>query len=462
MDVPEVDPDHAAELLRAAIASPDGHDARHGFRTLPKMVHCGALLFDYARQSGEPAWFCNVEVSNAAQVYRYGGLVEIGMLWSRVFAVVERFLPVNAYAGRTDIGFAIHAFGTDTVAAMPAVLSQVLAELGRLPVRELEGHRVARVALICHAGYVEYPTDTGPLTGFDEAARLAGVAAVANLHSTGRSTQSQYTDELMASFLHSIEVEQRLGESIRTASFELVFQPLYELRSGRIVAVESLARWPGLDDVAGSTADYVELIEQHLDVEAFTRASFAKLVESFRRLRPLLDPDIRMTFNLSQAALRGMAEQCVSMIADGLATTDGLVDHLEVEVTESAYAIGPDGSAALGWLAAIKALGVQLAVDDFGSGYGAFSLLLSELPDSIKIDRELTTQLCLPGPRRDTLRAAVRAIAESGITVVCEGIETEAQQATVVGLGVQIGQGYLFNRPVPEATLRSMLMAGDV
>jgi EAL domain-containing protein (putative c-di-GMP-specific phosphodiesterase class I) len=130
-------------------------------------------------------------------------------------------------------------------------------------------------------------------------------------------------------------------------------------------------------------------------------------------------------------------------------------EQLEIELTESML-LDP-GEETLLALSAIRDLGVGIALDDYGTGFASLAMLKRVPLTVMKLDRSLVRDV--PHDRED--KAIVRAVAETGralgLTVVAEGIETEAQRDFLAGIGCDQGQGYLFSKPVPAAQLRARL-----
>ena len=130
-------------------------------------------------------------------------------------------------------------------------------------------------------------------------------------------------------------------------------------------------------------------------------------------------------------------------------------DRLELELTESMLV---DSSAdTLLALSAVRDLGVGLALDDFGTGFASLSMLKRLPLTTMKLDRSLVREL--PSNREDAaiVRAVIGTGHAMGLTVVAEGIETEAQRAYRSGIGCDEGQGYLFSHPLPAEQLRRTL-----
>ena len=149
-----------------------------------------------------------------------------------------------------------------------------------------------------------------------------------------------------------------------------------------------------------------------------------------------------------------------SIVGDVAAALDGSglpPSRLWLELTETA--LFEEADAPLPVLHELKALGVQLVLDDFGTGYSSLAYLQRFPLDALKIDRAFVAEMT-QDPRAAALVEAITTMARSlGLTVVPEGIETEAQREALIALGCRYGQGYLFGRPQPPSAYRASAAA---
>ena len=168
-------------------------------------------------------------------------------------------------------------------------------------------------------------------------------------------------------------------------------------------------------------------------------------------------PALRTAVNLSARDFRG--ERVVGLVTGALAGSGLEPSLLEVELTETA--IVEDGPSTARQLEALRELGVAIALDDFGTGYSSLSHL-RQLPISrVKIDRSFVTQVA-DDPRSATIvRAMVGLIHGLGLEVIAEGIETADDLAFLRDHGCDLGQGYLFSRPVPAAEFARLVERGS-
>ncbi|MCM2270422.1 MAG: bifunctional diguanylate cyclase/phosphodiesterase [Thermoanaerobaculia bacterium] len=233
--------------------------------------------------------------------------------------------------------------------------------------------------------------------------------------------------------------ENDLRQALERGELELHFQPVCALGSGRPVGAEALLRWrraPGLFVAPGEFLDLAEetgLIEPIGALVADRTCAFAA---AWTRLaaRP---PSVG--FNVSARQIVGA--QFAAMVRAAMDRHGCSPEVIVVEITESTAASNRDEF--LANLDALRALGVRIAIDDFGAGYSSLQRL-QELPvEILKVDRGLVAALGrgVPSP---VMRATVELARSLGLTLVAEGVETAEQRAELRELGCALGQGFLF------------------
>jgi diguanylate cyclase (GGDEF)-like protein len=244
-------------------------------------------------------------------------------------------------------------------------------------------------------------------------------------------------------------LELDLREAIALDQFELHYQPLVDLHSGRVTTCEALMRWshpmrgnipPSVFiPVAEETGLIIALGEWALNRACADASSWPR--------------EVKVAVNLSPVQFRdaGLGLQVVAALAKS-----GLSAHrLELEVTERLLL--EDNDSTLDAMEQLHGLGVSLSLDDFGTGYSSLNYLRKFPFHKIKIDRSFIADL---GDGRDA-RAIIGAVASLGAgldkIVVAEGIETEEQMNLVRSQGCHEGQGYLFGKPMPAADIRTRL-----
>lgn len=223
----------------------------------------------------------------------------------------------------------------------------------------------------------------------------------------------------------------------------LAFQPVLHLASDRVVGFEALVRWrhptrgvlgPDAFVPAAEAGDLIHDLGLWVATEACRRAARWRAGDGS-------SPNVAVNVAGPELASPGYAARLLAVLRrTGLAA-----DHLVLEVTETT--MDADAVGVVATLSELRAHGVKIALDDFGTGYSSLNRL-DRLPlDILKIDRSFIEPLDRPGADTTVLQAVVALAAALGVDVVAEGIETDAQDAVVRGLGCAFGQGYLYGRP---------------
>jgi EAL domain-containing protein (putative c-di-GMP-specific phosphodiesterase class I)/CheY-like chemotaxis protein len=224
---------------------------------------------------------------------------------------------------------------------------------------------------------------------------------------------------------------QALHHALRGSGVMMVFQPIIELQSSRTVGMEALARF-ALQPRQGPAAWFDEARGAGLllDLELVT-ARMA--VSQIHRLPP--DAFLALNVSPSTAASPGFIRVVDSSPSD----------RLVIEVTEHARVV--DYEALKEALQAIRRLGARLAIDDAGAGFSSLQHVVRLQPDFIKLDIELTRGIDADPVRRALATAMISFAAETGATIIAEGIETPAECETLRSLGAACGQGYHLGPP---------------
>lgn len=247
----------------------------------------------------------------------------------------------------------------------------------------------------------------------------------------------------------ALERDVCLAKDLKQLS--LVYQPILSVEAGRPVGFEALLRWHHPLRGSVPTDNFIAAAESSGAIERI--GSFA-LKEACREAATWQNP-LRISVNVSpaQIVLGDFAELVESVLADS-----GLKpQRLEIEVTESLFI--RDSDSALRTLNRLRDLGVSIAIDDFGTGFSSLSTLRSFPFDRIKIDRRFVSGMTT-APEDGAIVKAVLALGHAmNLSVVAEGVETEAQRSLLELLGCNYLQGFLFGRPLPIRHYADMLSA---
>jgi diguanylate cyclase (GGDEF)-like protein/PAS domain S-box-containing protein len=256
----------------------------------------------------------------------------------------------------------------------------------------------------------------------------------------GRNCFRVYDEELKLEADSRNALENDLRQAVWHDEFELNYQPIIENKTGRIRAVEALVRWRHPIKGLIQPGDFIPLAEETGLIVQLGEWVLAKACHDAMRM----PEEIKVAVNLSpvQFAKSNVVDAVICALVDSQLAPE----RLEIEITENVLLNETDQNLAA--LHQLKNLGISISLDDFGVGYSSLSYLTSFPFDKVKVDRSFIEKL-----DRTEAKAVVSSIVQLSQTlklVSCaEGIETEKQLRDVTSLGIELGQGYVFGRPVP-------------
>ncbi|MDD3609080.1 MAG: EAL domain-containing protein [Halothiobacillaceae bacterium] len=256
-----------------------------------------------------------------------------------------------------------------------------------------------------------------------------------------------YDPAMSASSEERLALESALHHAIRQKEFELHYQPQIDLGSGKLIGAEALVRWnhPQLGMV--SPARFVPLLEETGLIVPVGEWILRTACEEAQRWHTAGHRDLRVAVNLS--AIQFQQAELVTVVARVLEETGLPPSALELEITENIAMHNEEFVIAT--LAQIGALGVHIAIDDFGSGYSSLSYLKRLPVHKLKIDQSFVRELEEAG-RDAAIVLAIVALGRSlEMRVIAEGVETAEQAKFLQQNGCEEGQGYYFDRPLPAA-----------
>ena len=250
-----------------------------------------------------------------------------------------------------------------------------------------------------------------------------------------------------------LTLEAHLHRAIERKELNVVYQPQIDLATGAIVAVEALARWTDPELGTVGPDQFIPLAEDSGLIVALDTWVMQAACEQAQAWSQSGLPPVRMAVNVSGRHFH--QARLADTVADVLAQTGLAPDRLELEVTES-VAVEEEHDNRL-VLEELRALGVGVAIDDFGTGYSVLSRLRYFPLDRLKIDRAFVAEV--PGKAADgAIVVAMIAMAHAlGLQVVAEGVESAAQRDFLTQNGCDLGQGYLFARPLPPEKVAPLL-----
>jgi len=267
---------------------------------------------------------------------------------------------------------------------------------------------------------------------------------------SGRDRVSVYEPAMHASALRRLDAAARLRHALAHDRLTLAYQPIVDLRTGDIYAMEALLRFDHEDFADWTVTEVIEAAEESgliVPVGGWVLdAAIGTLGEGRRK-----GIDVRMNVNVSARQLEAGGDLALQ-VENALICYEVPPTSLTIEITE--HQLVRDLEHSTSELARIRRLGVRVALDDFGTGYSSLSYLPRLPLDSLKIDRDLTSRT---GSSRDTVPAVLRLGRDLGLAVVAEGIERPEQLSLLRAAGCTLGQGHLLSMPLGERAALELL-----
>lgn len=255
---------------------------------------------------------------------------------------------------------------------------------------------------------------------------------------------SFYSQDISDTQKNISQLESYLLQAVRNDDLLLYFQPKVSPETHRWVGAEALLRWrhPILGDISNETL--IHLAEQNgliFEVGSFVlRSAIQKAAQWSAKV-----DNFRVSVNVSAVQLQ--SPQFVNQIEDLLTAYELPARYLELEITESGLIA--DEVVARNTLQSLNKLGVTLSLDDFGTGYASFNYLKKFPFDAIKIDKSFVHQLDESEQDKEIMRSIISIAQKLSLQVTVEGIENEQHEAFIITEGCDIGQGYLYGKPMP-------------
>ena len=242
------------------------------------------------------------------------------------------------------------------------------------------------------------------------------------------------------------ELESDLRHAIERDELRLYYQPLIDLRSGRVAGFEALARWQHPERGLVQPTEFIPLAEETGLIVPIGRWALHAACRQLADWRDRLGrDDLVMAVNMSGGQL--LRDDVVEAVTQALDAAGLPGNRLKIELTESVIIDNPKRAGAI--LERLKALDVSIAMDDFGTGYSSLAYLQKLPIDVLKIDRSFVSNMFETEDSYKIVTAILGLAASLGMETIAEGIETVAQADRLTDLACQTGQGFLYARPLP-------------
>ena len=390
-----------------------------------------------------PTWVVVVALDGVGACREALGYSAGAELLRRAVEDLGRALPAGARIGRVEGDELVVIAAPPTGAAQEAAWADELARrLGR--VVSLGRYRIGDIELSLRPSIGLAPAPEGGGRLPDLLRRAAHAARRAASLGIPTSTWSGERDAMTA---EDLALLADLRRAVRQGALRLAYQPQFATGTEAPVSVEALLRWdrPGFGPVPPDR--FIGLAERTGLVSDITRWVLGEALDAQARWR---DGGVVLPVSVNVSGKDLADTELTDRVLDALADRGLPTSCLTVEITESAVT---DADQAIAVLGPLRARGVHVSIDDFGTGFTSLSAL-PDLPlDELKIDQKFVRS-CLDSPADDAIVATICDLAHRlGLVVVAEGVEDGAIAARMAGHGIDLLQGFHLARPLDEAAL---------
>ncbi|MEX1213537.1 EAL domain-containing protein [Saccharospirillum sp.] len=302
-----------------------------------------------------------------------------------------------------------------------------------------------RISITATLGVATSPTDDTEYEGLVKKAEIA----LRKAKEIDRGSYQFYSDQMNLENDRRQDILRLLPYALQNNEFHLVLQPRVDRVDQHWCSLEVLLRWNSHELGAVSPAEFIPIAEDsHLIVEIGNWV-IRRALEEFSQYLDQLDERVVLSINLSPKQLE---ERNLSLfIASEIHQADVPAHRVEFEITE--HSLTEESETTLTAMAELSSMGIRFAMDDFGTGYSNLGMLQALPLHVLKIDQRFIQSL-EDGPRHQALVEAIIDLGHTlNLTVVAEGVETEAQVTLLSTLGCDELQGYYYYRPQPFADL---------
>ncbi len=302
-------------------------------------------------------------------------------------------------------------------------------------------------------------------TGDESPEDLLRDAATARNHAKalGGERIQVFDSEMRTAVVKRLQIETDLRHAVERREFENWYQPIVDLASGRIRGFESLIRWQHPSQGLVPPDEFIPVAEE---TGLIVPIGFRVLEEACSELAvwqqlPAPDKPLSVSVNLSRQQLQpGIVEdvqKAIERAGSYCAYFDQQFDPscLKLEVTESLVMSNPEETKKI--LEEFRSMGIRVVIDDFGTGHSSLTLLHGFPLDELKIDRSFISRIESDLERLEIVRTIILLAQNLGLSVTAEGIESDEQLRLLCELGCDLGQGYLFSRPVDRTRVTDLI-----
>ena len=280
-------------------------------------------------------------------------------------------------------------------------------------------------------------------------------AAMYRAKESGKARYEIFDSEMHIRNMNLLQIENNLRRALERNEFRVFYQPVVSLETGEIRELEALIRWEHPEHGLILPNDFISVAEETGLIISIGNWVLEEACRQTRRWQQDFSSAERLSVSVNLSAKQLMHPALTSQVKEILAKTGLAARALKLEVTESM--VMEYSEKALNVISELRALGISFSTDDFGTGYSSLSYLHRFPFERLKIDRSFISKMNVESKSEAIVRTILLLGQNLNIEVVAEGIETELQLERLRALGCQLGQGYLFAKPIAAHEIEKLL-----
>jgi EAL domain-containing protein (putative c-di-GMP-specific phosphodiesterase class I) len=287
--------------------------------------------------------------------------------------------------------------------------------------------------------------------GEQDAATLLKQADLAMYHAKmdGRGSFRFFERSMAARVENRRAMELDLRRAVAQGDFGLVYQPVADVRRGRVVGAEALIRWQSRERGLVSPADFVPVAEETGLIVPIGEWALRRACTDAAKW----PENMRVAVNLSPVQFR--SPHLLTVVLSALSCAGLPPERLELEITESV--VLENSAQNIRLLNELRSIGVRISLDDFGTGYSGLGYFQAFRFDRVKIDQAFTRNMLEQPTSVAIIRAAIGLCNDMDMAITAEGVETKDQLDLLLKLGCHAIQGYIFSKPISQDELGATL-----
>lgn len=267
-----------------------------------------------------------------------------------------------------------------------------------------------------------------------------------------------FDERMLQTTAHDQEVSGAFKNALKKEEFAVYYQPKVDLNTGRLISAEALCRWMKDGEIV-PPMDFIPVLEREGTICDLDFYMLNKVCEDIKKWQSRdIDP-VKVSVNFSRAHIlnKKLAEKIIKVV------DNQKVDHnfIEIEITEmSEY---EDLETLSEFVDFMKDSGIEISIDDFGTGYSSLTMIKDLNVDYIKLDKSFLEKITSDeNTDQSVVKNIINMVCELNMKVVAEGVETEAQMEFLKAANCHVGQGFLFDHPLPYEEFEKRLCSERV